>query len=233
MFTLDQVVPWGRSFEEYQRMFALSEADLRLNILGCGDGPAGFNAGATRAGCRVVSCDPIYRWSRDDIESRIRETSGQVLEQLRLNAADYVWDDIASVEALGDLRVSAMQAFLDDFAAGTRAGRYVEAALPALPFDDGAFDLALCSHFLFLYSDHVDETFHLAAIRELCRVAREIRIFPMLSLGGKPSPFVDVALSALEASEYVVSIELVPYEFQRGGNRMMRICRPLPEGTAG
>jgi hypothetical protein len=39
MFTLDQVVPWGRSFDEYQRMFALTGADLGL-ILGCGDGPA-------------------------------------------------------------------------------------------------------------------------------------------------------------------------------------------------
>jgi hypothetical protein len=29
MFTLDQVVPWGRSFEEYRHMFALSGADLQ------------------------------------------------------------------------------------------------------------------------------------------------------------------------------------------------------------
>ena len=29
-FTLDRVIPWGRSFAEYRRMFALSEADLKL-----------------------------------------------------------------------------------------------------------------------------------------------------------------------------------------------------------
>ena len=28
MFTLDAVRPWGRSFDEYQRMLALSDADL-------------------------------------------------------------------------------------------------------------------------------------------------------------------------------------------------------------
>lgn len=33
MFKLDQVVPWGRSFEEYRRMFALSDADLGGRIL--------------------------------------------------------------------------------------------------------------------------------------------------------------------------------------------------------
>ena len=39
MFTLDKVVPWGRSFDEYRRMFALTEIDLRRTIVGCGDGP--------------------------------------------------------------------------------------------------------------------------------------------------------------------------------------------------
>ncbi len=30
--TLDQVVPWGRSLEEYKRMFMLSEEELNLRI---------------------------------------------------------------------------------------------------------------------------------------------------------------------------------------------------------
>lgn len=67
-FTLDQIVPWGRSFDEYVSMFALTDADLTGRILGCGDGPAGFNAEATRRGCRVISCDPLYRCSASTIE---------------------------------------------------------------------------------------------------------------------------------------------------------------------
>ena len=59
MFTLDHIVPWGRSFDEYRRMFALSEADAQLRMLGCADGPASFNADATRQGASVVSCDPL------------------------------------------------------------------------------------------------------------------------------------------------------------------------------
>lgn len=43
-FTLDKVVPWGRSYDEYVSMFDLSGADLGVRILGCGDGPAEFNA---------------------------------------------------------------------------------------------------------------------------------------------------------------------------------------------
>jgi hypothetical protein len=40
MFTLETVVPWGRSFDEYRRMFALSDDALQGRILGCADGPA-------------------------------------------------------------------------------------------------------------------------------------------------------------------------------------------------
>jgi hypothetical protein len=71
MFTLDQVVPWGRSFGEYRRMFALTEKDLTIRIVGCGDGPASFNAEAARRGTRVVSCDPIYRFEKSEIQKRI------------------------------------------------------------------------------------------------------------------------------------------------------------------
>jgi hypothetical protein len=44
---LDEVIPWGRSFDEYRRMFALTGDDLAEAVPGCGDGPASFNAEAT------------------------------------------------------------------------------------------------------------------------------------------------------------------------------------------
>src|SRR5712691_13571891 len=190
MFTLNEVVPWGRSFDEYRRMFALSEADLRGSILGCADGPASFNAEATRRGTQVVSCDPLYGCETDQIRDRIAATCDQVLQQTRRNLREFVWDTIRSVEELGRVRMEAMQTFLDDFERGKRQGRYVEAELPALPFADQAFDLAVCSHFLFLYTVQTTEAFHRAAIFELCRVAREVRIFPLLALGGQPSMYV-------------------------------------------
>ena len=136
MFTLDQVVPWGRSFEEYRRMFALTDADLESRILGCADGPASFNTEATRRGTGVVSFDPLYRYDVSQIRERIAATCDQVLEQTRQNAGEFVWDTIASVEQLGTVRMAAMQAFLDDYEAGRQQGRYVDAELPTLPFPD-------------------------------------------------------------------------------------------------
>ncbi len=114
-----------------------------------------------------------------------------MLAQARRNAHEFVWGDaIPSVEALGQLRMTAMRAFLDDYERGRSDGRYVDGGLPSLPFTDGAFDLALCSHFLFLYSQQFDEAFHVQSMRELCRVAREVRVFPLLALGAQTSPHV-------------------------------------------
>jgi hypothetical protein len=225
MFTLDQVVPWGRSFEEYRRMFALSDADLRLRILGCADGPASFNAESTRRGAAVISIDPLYRLDTGTIRDRMPATYDQMLEQAQRNRQQFVWDTIQSVEELGRIRMQSMQVFLDDYDLGKRQGRYVDAELPSIAFPDKSFDLALCSHFLFLYTEHLPEVFHRSAILELCRVAWEVRIFPLLALDGGISRYVARMVDDLSGSREV-SLETVPYEFQRGGDQMMRV-RPL------
>jgi hypothetical protein len=233
MVAFDQVVPWGRSFSEYERMFALTEGDLRRTILGCGDGPAAFNAEATRRGACVVSCDPLYRLSGAQVRERIDATRDDILEQTRRNHATFVWSEIRNVEELGRVRTAAMDGFLADYEAGRVQGRYVQAALPELPFPDGAFDLALCSHLLFLYSDQLSKSFHRRAIVELCRVADEVRIFPLLALGGTSSPHVSAVRDAAGQVGRATRIETVPYEFLRGGNRMMRVWRAGPSADPG
>ena len=226
MFTLDQVVPWGRSFDEYRAMFALTDAELGLRIIGCGDGLASFNAEATRRGRAVVSCDPIYQYDVEQIRSRIESTYTQILEQTRQNLDEFVWTSIRSVDELGAVRMAAMNDFLADYAAGKAQARYIDAELPNLPFPDLSFDLALCSHFLFLYTTQLGEAFHQSAIREMCRVASEVRIFPLVALGSTSSPLVDPIVAWCGRQGFRVSIETVPYEFKRGANEMMRIRRP-------
>jgi hypothetical protein len=222
-FTLDRAVPWGRSLAEYAGMFDLTEDDLGRRILGCGDGPASFNAEMDQRGHRVVSFDPVYQFTAAQIKHRVIQTYDVIMEQLRPNAQNFVWDVIRSPEALGRIRMTAMRTFLADYDQGKREGRYVAAALPSLPFGDGQFDLALCSHFLFLYSDHLPFDFHCAAIREMCRAAEEVRIFPLLDLAGRESPYVEAGARELERASHRVEIQQVPYEFRRGSNRNMRV----------
>lgn len=222
-FTLDKVVPWGRSFDEYVRMFDLTPADLRKDILGCGDGPASFNAEMHSGGRRVVSVDPIYRFSPQEIAERIGETYPVILNQLEASKDDFVWGMVGSPEKLGALRMASMRTFLADFPRGLEEGRYVPGELPDLPFPDRRFDLALCSHLLFLYSEQLSLEFHQAAVAELCRVAGEVRIFPLVTLAGRPSPHREDVISRAEASGARVAVRRVPYEFQRGGDEMLVI----------
>ena len=77
MFTVDPVVPWDRSFEEYRRIFALSDADLS-GIQGCADGLASFNAEATQRGTIAISFDPLYRLDSRTIRDRIAATYEQI-----------------------------------------------------------------------------------------------------------------------------------------------------------
>ena len=71
----------------------------------------------------------------------------------------------------------AMESFLKDFEKGKAEGRYQAGSLPHLSFNNKDFGISLCSHFLFLYSEQLSDKFHMASIKELCRVAQEVRIF--------------------------------------------------------
>lgn len=226
-FTLQDIVPWGRSFQEYVRMFSLDETALRGRILGCGDGPASFNAVGTRDGYRIVSADPLYGFSAQEIVHRIQEIVATMTEQTRCNAHEFVWTHFHDVDALISTRLNAMRVFLEDYPAGRAAGRYIAASLPALPFRDAQFDLAVCSHFLFLYSDQMSAEFHVDSVLELCRVAREVRVFPLLELGARPSRHVDSVMLQLRAAGLRANRFRVPYEFQKGGNEMLCVSREL------
>jgi hypothetical protein len=224
-FTLEKVVPWGRSFGEYEAMFDLLKVDLEKRILGCADGPAAFNCELTRRGGQVISTDPIYQFTPEEIRDRIAATFTEVVEKTRQNQADFVWTTISSPDELGQVRMEAMEQFLTDFDQGKAQGRYLTASLPDLPFADDSFDLALCSHFLFLYSPQFDGHFHLSAIREMLRVAPEVRIFPLVELGNARSRHLDAVVADLKALGHTLEIRSVAYEFQKGGNQMLQICR--------
>ncbi len=221
--TIANVFPWGRSFAEYVRMFSLTADDLQKRILVAADGPASFNGEMNRRGHHVISCDPLYALSRAEITARIRATSPVMVELAARNSHRFVWNEIRSPRELGELRQSAMAAFLADFQCGKSDGRYLDQSLPHLNFPDRSFDLALCSHFLFLYSDEFPLEFHLASVVEMARVAAEVRVFPLLDMAGNTSAHLDSTIAQLKLRGHSVSVESVPYEFQRGGNQMLRI----------
>jgi hypothetical protein len=219
MMILDRVVPFGRSKAEYELMFSLTESDRLKSIIGIGDGPASFNAEMTAAGYQVTSIDPIYQFTGSEIKSRFDACVDTIIEQVRNTPNNWVWSYHKSPEDLRANREKAIALFLEDYDRGKIEGRYLNAGLPKLDFQDKQFQLALCSHFLFLYSEHLSFEFHLESIRELCRIAEEVRVFPLLNLAQARSPYIDEVCSILVKEGISSEIIQVDYELQKGGNQ--------------
>lgn len=221
-FKLNGVVPWGRNFEEYRLMFHLTDDDLKKRIAGFGDGPACFNRELTERGGSVISFDPIYQFTKEDIEKRIEEVRVEVMEQTRQNRENYVWTKIKNPEELEIIRMSAMKRFLEDYDKGRAEGRYVHHELPnRLPFEDNYFDIGLSSHFLLMYTS-LGYDFHIKAMTEMLRVCKEIRVFPIVDLDANKTELIGSVIAYFREN-YLVEIVDTDYEFQKGDNKMLII----------
>jgi len=222
---LENIIPLGRRKEEYISMFNIGHDELKYSILDCGGGPSSFNSEMTKDEGNVVSIDLIYQFKDIEIQKRIDETFEGMMKQAEENRDKFVWNHIASTTELRNLRKTAMTMFIEDYDIGLKEGRYIFAELPKLPFKDNEFNLALCSHLMFLYSDILSYEFHVESIKEMLRVAIEIRIFPIVDLNCNQSAYVEDIIEHFTAEGYDVTIEQCGYEFQKGANKLMRIVR--------
>jgi len=67
----------------------------------------------------------------------------------------------------------------------------------------------------------LDFAFHLSSIEEMLRVAKEVRIFPLVTLENRHSPHLESVMKALEKRGYEVKIIKTGYEFQKGADEML------------
>ena len=224
VFELKNTVPWGRTLEEYRSMFDFTDSDMNKRIISFGDGPASFNYEMTKQDKSVTSLDPIYQFSKEDLEKRIEETKDTVMKQMKENQDNYIWTSIKNLSELENIRMGAMSDFIADFELGKIQNRYVQHELPETTnFKEQAFDLGLSSHFLILYSK-LGLDFHIKSIIEMLRICKEVRIFPLVNLNAVKSEVLEGIIEEFE-KDFKLSIKPVEYEFQKGGNEMLRIQR--------
>lgn len=221
---LNEVFIWCRSYSEYVKIFALNTDDFAKSILSCADGASSFNMEASSLGYDITSYDPIYKHAAKEIKSQIERSSNHVYPQILKNRSDYNWDLFISPSNLKNHRIATMNNFLDDYSQPSSRNRYIYAELPNLP-NFKLFDLALVSHFLFLYSEQLSFEFHILSIQNLLKISSEIRIFPLLSNSGEMSPHVGPVIEYFTKHNYNISIEEVEYHFLKGANQMMKIAR--------
>ena len=147
---LEKVAPFGRSLDEYIKIFNLSSEDLQKRILGVGDGPASFNAEGTIKGYKITSIDPIYQFNSTEIKQRFDAVVDNIINQVIATPNNWVWKYHKNPQDLKANRIKALETFLADYQQGKREHRYLTQELPHLDFADHSDNLALCSHFLFL-----------------------------------------------------------------------------------
>lgn len=58
-------------------------------------------------------------------------------------------------------------------------------------------------------------------MKELCRVAHEVRIYPLVTLDGSRSQYVSPIIESLAADGVDVSFQKVRYRFQKGAGEML------------
>jgi hypothetical protein len=193
-------------------------------ILDAASGVSSFCAEANARGYNVTASDRIYSYDADTIAAKCEADLESVMAQLPGVADMYVWQTIPDMPTLKTERQKAYRAFIDDFRARGHS-HYVPTTYPQSSFAANQFTLTLVSHFLFLYDDHLDYDFHRATLRELLRItSREIRLFPLVNLHYRRSPFVQRFMDDPDFAACCFEIVPVDYEFLKGGDEMLVIA---------
>lgn len=216
----------ARSFVEYTAMFALTSDDLRGSVLDCPGGGASFTATACARGVEAMAIDPAYAMTPEDLSNRLALELERGAIWARERADAYVWDFYGCPTGHADLRAESAERFAADY--GAHRERYLPAVLPHLPLGDAAINLVLSSHLLFTYADRLDHAFHLAALREMARVASDqVRVYPLVDLAGQPlDELVTALVQDLQLHGLRASVRAIDYEFQRGAKHMLVIDLP-------
>lgn len=230
-----EVLFYGRTFQEYVKMFALELSDWQgCKLLDCPAGPASFIEEASEQGIDIVGCDPMYT---DELAQILIESGISDIEQVIQNCEQYpqllsqkFYD---SLEVMQEYATKALKIFARSYVVGKEKNRYIQASLPNLPFDNQSFDLVLSGNFLFIYSklynknlEHLDYQFHRQAILELLRISkREVRIFPIPCIEGRVNKYASQLLADLEVEGVVAQTIPVEYEVFQGQNLMWRLTR--------
>lgn len=220
---MSNLVLWGHHLDEYQEIFDLTPAQLTGRFLEYASGPSAFNTEMHDAGHQCVSCDPMFTLDKDTFASKATLVFADMLEKISREKEKFNFDYYGNFEGLIEKRRAGMARFFVDYQLGKKEKRYMPIDKITLPFADFSFDIALSSHYLFGDIDDLDLDFHLRVIKELARVAKEVRIFPLIDRLGQASPYLGPVLLDLQHHNYGVEVRSVPYNLQPQGNAMLRV----------
>lgn len=223
---LENIAITGRTFDEYSAFFDLTLEDLKdKKVLDCPSGASSFVATLKHNGIDARGVDIIYEFDKKDIEAQGLKSLGKIYE-------DTSWMDVYKMDFYKSKlnhrihRENALKTFISDYDKDS----YAFTKLPNLPFKDDSFDIVLSSHLLFVYDDRLNYKFHKDSILEMLRIAKEVRIFPLVDFKNSRadeeknfSPFVYRILEELK--EFDCELTKTIFEFQPRANYYLKIWR--------
>ena len=224
MKTKRMVAPgWVYSLLDYRQMFDLSDQDLSKTILDFPGGISSFNAEMTALGHKVVSGDQFYDLNEEDMTKHAHVLFEENEAHFMAHKDALQNNDDETINAiLGEWRQS-KDHFLQDYLIGKEKGRYQVMELPTLPPMEHHFDLALCSDFLF-HTQTPDHFSRIQLVSELCRVAHEVRIYPLMDESGNMMvETLGPVMLDLHKQNFGVEVREVPYMKLKGANAMLRV----------
>lgn len=224
--TLENIAITGRTLDEYSAFFDLTLKDLKdKKILDCPSGASSFVATLKYNRIDAKGVDIIYEFDKKDIEAQGLKSIEKIYENTSWMDV-YKMDFYKSKSNHRIYRENALKTFISDYDKES----YIFAKLPKLPFENDSFDIALSSHLLFVYDDRLDYKFHKNSILEMLRVAKEVRIFPLVDFKNSRvdeeenfSPFVYKVLEELK--EFNCELTKTTFEFQPRANYYLKIRR--------
>lgn len=212
---------WIYDFSDYQQMYDLTQADFEKVILDFSAGISSFNAQACARGMQVISADPAYHLSETDMHSHARSVLHHTISQLEADPTRLQNHSVSMRQKIESLWEKTEATFLQDYAAGKLQARYQSIQLPTFPFATLQFQLALCTDYVFHHALSREKVH--AILKELARVAEEVRIFPLLDSNGKMPAELGPLMLYFQQKNYGIEVREVPYHTLKGGNAMLRI----------
>ena len=223
MANLNNDVPgWIYSLADYCQMFDLNSDDREKSIFDFPGGISSFNTEMHVLGHRVVSADQAYSLLPNEIAVYAEEVFIKNEEFLQAHLHTLRSNHPEDLQQIFRMWQHNKDQFIMDYSQGLSEGRYQSIESINFPYKNHQFSLALCSDFLF--HSQLNPGFNAnELINELCRIATEVRIFPLLDQHGEISLQLGPVMLFLQEQNFQIEIKEVSYYLRQGGNAMLRV----------
>ncbi|HVT62287.1 MAG TPA: hypothetical protein VHD33_02220 [Legionellaceae bacterium] len=226
---MNRTVLWGHHLDEYQDMFDLSETASTQKFLEFQSGASAFQFELRQIAAHLVSYDAWFDLKQSQLQEQIERSFAERLTQIQSRQQEFDFSRYGSLEKLVAYRRQGIEMFLQDYTNGHAEGRYLFAQSTTLPFPAFFFDYALSAHHFFSTVAPQTVEYHVTMIQELARIAKEVRIFPLVDANGIPSPLLGPVILSLQQKNYGIEVRDVLYHLQPKGNAMLRIWAQMCE----